>query len=260
MTTRIIVFFLLFSTVFNFHLAGAETNDMERIRTLIVGAATKAESIGCRNIDILADNYKGMRSSPKFSELQDLEADLVHFWREALANMGRLAHSDMEKALLLYSCGGLSSKDYIDLLQESLVLVKNGDLDREIFYDIQTPFNETSDAWAVLIKNPENPAVREIIKSSKKIFHDMPERISSYDRILSGKSFRELEKFETGMRDEVVLNSNPTLDTRNSTTVVQEVFPERDETIKKRWVKLPMIIGVFVGLIGAGIWFLKRRE
>jgi hypothetical protein len=251
---------LLFSTIFNFHLAGAETNDMERIRTLIVSAATKAESLGCRNIDILADNYKGMRNSPKFSELQDLEADLVHFWREALANMSSLAHSDMEKALLLYSCGGLSSTDYIDLLQESLVLVENGDLDREIFYDIQTPFNETSDAWAVLIKNPENPAVREIIGKSKKLFQDRPERIAAYDSILTGESLKWLEKYEADMQEGWGFAIRRTL----SSTLKSLVTPATSEggsvSNPKRRFTLLSIFGALAGLIGAGIWFLKRRK
>ena len=42
MTTRIVMLLLLVSTVFNMRLARAETNDMERIRAMLVSAATKA--------------------------------------------------------------------------------------------------------------------------------------------------------------------------------------------------------------------------
>lgn len=260
MTTRIVMLLLLVSTVFNMRLARAETNDMERIRAMLVSAATKAESIGCRNVDVLADNYRGLRNSAKFSELQDLETDLPHLWRKALANMSSLAHSDMEKAVLLYSCGGLSSTDYIDLLKEAVTLVESGFLDREIFYDIQTPFAETSDAWAVLTKNPENVTVREIITKAKAIFQDQPERVAMYDRILSGESRRKLEQFEASMREESTPDSNLNQGPRTPKPIMQGVPTGEAAAKMKSRLALPAVAGLLALLACASVWISRKKR
>ena len=248
MTTRIVMLLLLVSTVFDMRLARAETNDMERIRAMLVSAATKAESIGCRNVDVLADNYRGLRNSAKFSELQDLETDLPHLWRKALANMSSLAHSDMEKAVLLYSCGGLSSTDYIDLLKEAVT------------YDIQTPFAETSDAWAVLIKNPENVTVREIITKAKAIFQDQPERVAMYDRILSGESRRKLEQFEASMREESTPDSNLNQGPRTPKPIMQGVPTGEAAAKMKSRLALPAVAGLLALLACASVWISRKKR
>lgn len=263
----------------------AETESVSNIRELVVAATSRAQSIGCRSVDVFADNYRGLRGKPEF---YDLEKVLAHSWKVAVSNFGDVARTDMEKAVLLYSCGGLSSEAYIELLRATATLVEQGMLDREIFYDIQCPFNETSDAWAVLVKKRDDPNVQDIIARARSIFRDNQERLASYDEMLTDENRERLAQFEAAMRgDQASVSSQPQESTIQEAVAqdatkkldvaeTEEVRPPsvrqtKEDPVKvapaneaqpeehKRGFVLPVVIGIIAVLVCVGIWFFRRR-
>ena len=63
----------------------------------------------------------------------------------------------------------------------------------------QNPFE--SPLHGFLIRNYKDPRVQDILIRTRAIFSDQPERVATYDRILSGKSLKGLEKYEADMQE-----------------------------------------------------------
>lgn len=181
-------------------LAGSLTTSIHAVgsdfvgqtRELVVTAVTRAAGVGCRNVDIFTDNYLGLRDKLEFLKLRER---LNTSWETALSNINVIAETDMEKAVLLYSFEELSERDYISFLRVATGLVEQGKLKRDLYYTIQCPLSETSDAWAVLARKYDDDRVRDVITRSKKIFADLPDRLARYDLMLTGESCKKLKRY-----------------------------------------------------------------
>lgn len=220
-----------------------KSQSLDSIKTDVTFACVLAEKTGCRNLEILVDNYKGLRDKNEFMKL---EQELIDAWEPAILRLDYIAPTDMEKAVLMLSCGSLSSREYIKFLLIATDMVEKGDLDTKLYSSIQCPHNEKSDAWAVLAKNYKDPDVIDIIERSKAIFHDQPERIVYYDRILSGENCKGIHEYEKKMYGEINPFNTPETNLRSNADKVKIA-----ENIAKRPFMLGLILIalIFVGVI-----------
>ncbi len=198
MNHNITLLTVILAGIFPMSIHAVGTKLAGQTRELIVAAVTRSTGVGCRNVDSLTDNYVGLRDKAEFLALRE---QLKNSWETALSNMTVIAETDMEKAVLLYSFEGLSERDYVAFLRRAADLVEQGKLNRDIFYTVQCPLSENSEAWAVLVRSYNDADVKDVIMRSKKIFADQPARAARYDLMLSGESCKKLKKFETDHRD-----------------------------------------------------------
>lgn len=266
MNHKINLLTVILAGLFQMSIHAAGTNVVEKTRELVASAVMRAAGVGCRTVDSLSDNYAGLRSKPEFLALR---AQLDNSWETALSNMDVIAKTDMAKAVLLYSFEGLSERDYVAFLRRAADFVERGELNRDIFYTIQSPLNENSQAWAVLVRAYKDPDVKDVIMRSKKIFADQSGRAVRYDLMLSGESFKKLKNFEPSRHD------SKDADTYQGKRVVDKQkheeggsFRASEESVlgnesKERKNRTraftPLAAVMFVALVGLGIFALAMN-
>jgi len=164
---------------------------IELLRSNVVAAAKEASFYPSSKH--LFGNFDG-EGYPQFQKLADQMADS---WSVTVSHFDEIAKTDMETAMVIcawQAMGPKSPNDYLKCLQAAAGLVEQGKLDRELFRYAQSPLLNVP--YDTLGYEYRNPVAQDVLKRSKAIFKDMPDRVAQYDRYLSGEAKRALEKQE----------------------------------------------------------------
>lgn len=231
------------------------SNDVERLRVTVDAAAQYAKSKPCRQASVIVDNLIVLHVRPEFQALQEALKD---DWPIAISNLNEIAKDDIEKTIVLCSTWYVSEEDFVAVLDEVANLVEKGELDRDIFRWCQSPFESPLDHF--LIRNYKDPRVQDILIRTRAIFSDQPERVATYDRILSGKSLKWLEKYEADMQEGWGFAIRRKLVSPFRNLVTPATSEDGNVSGSKRWFTLPVVAGVIAGLICTSIWILRRRR
>ncbi|MDD2230336.1 MAG: hypothetical protein PHY48_13100 [Candidatus Cloacimonetes bacterium] len=244
---KLLTYIALFSFLCLQLSIGAQTNEIEKIKALTKNTVKQiTDQRGFSTLSFFLNNFMGHDDDCSFNQLLCV---MNENWKIAISNLDYVAPSDIEKAILLYSCSSLYKEAYIELLKNLTQLTENGELNSEIYYSVQNPYNEQSDAWSVLAKEYQNPDVIDIIERSKVIFKDRPERLEFYNNILSGDNSRQIQEFEMRMYGK----TNPF----NKTELgrVDEEVPDNQKTVM--WFFCTGVLGVIIACIALIVFRLK---
>lgn len=231
------------------------SNDVERLRVTVDAAAQYAKSKPCRQASVIVDNLLVLHVRPEFQALQEALKD---DWPIAISNLNEIAKDDIEKTIVLCSTWYVSEEDFVAVLGEVANLVEKGELDRDIFRWCQSPFESPLDNF--LIRNYKDPRVQDILIRTRAIFSDQPERVATYDRILSGKSLKGLEKYEADMQEGWGFAIRRKLASPFRSLVALATPGAENVPGSKRRFSLPVVAGMFALLACAVGWMLRRKR
>ncbi len=234
----------------------AEQHDaLSRIKSLVGDVEAINSGRGVNRPDVFVDTLPEACSRPEYRALQEA---LKQDWPVAISNLNEIAKTDLEKTIVLCSSWYISKEDFAVFLGEAATLVEQGELNRDIFMWCQNPFE--SPLHGFLIRNYKDPRVQDILIRTRAIFSDQPERVATYDRILSGKSLKGLEKYEADMQEGWGFAIRRKLASPFRSLVAPATPGAEKVSGSKRWFRLPVVAGVIAGLICTSIWILRRRR
>ncbi|MGI6390923.1 MAG: hypothetical protein ACOX7Q_12125 [Kiritimatiellia bacterium] len=168
-----------------------DSNEIASIRGLVSGAEMQARSIGARDAEGLGDVFHVIHRKAECVALQD---KMVEAWPFVLHHLDEVAPTESGKAMVMISTGRMAVSSYLDFLDTVAELVESGTLDRKFFMWAQFP--PEGGLCNVLIKHHADSKAQTVIMRAKKIFQDVPEKIATYDAMLTGESKKKLEDYE----------------------------------------------------------------
>lgn len=186
--------FVCFITVLS--CRGETMEEIQRMREMVVSASEEV-SVHTRKAAHIYGNFDG--EGPWCVQFRQLADRMVTLWATAVSHFDEIARTDTEKAMVIcawQAMGPRYPEDYLKCLQAAAGLVEQGKLDRELFRQAQSPLLNVP--YDTLAYEYRNPVAQDVLKRSKVIFHDVPERLAWYDWILSGEGRKAQDK---GIKD-----------------------------------------------------------
>lgn len=190
--SNLVKVFALANILFVFVCLGELTNHMQEVRALVVAAAEERSAHTRKASDVYGNFSSGGPWCVRFRELAD---QMPSSWEVIVNNFEEIAQTDMEKAMVIcawQAMGSKSPENHLRCLQAAAGLVEQGRLDRDLFWHAQLPLLNV--AYNNLAHEYRSPVAQDILKRSKAIFHDAPDKLAQYDRYLSGETRKTLEK------------------------------------------------------------------
>ncbi|MGI6390922.1 MAG: hypothetical protein ACOX7Q_12120 [Kiritimatiellia bacterium] len=122
-----------------------------------------------------------------------------------LTHLDEITSNDYQIAIIAMSTWEMTRATFVAFLNAMADAVEAGKIDRKFFKWAQSPTEGRLSG--LLVREYDKPDIQGIVVRSRKIFHDRPDLVDQYDRLLTGESRRKLEQFEAAMREDQVANS-----------------------------------------------------